>query len=247
MTKKRKCMARAAHDSDIVIRSANEKTSEKSKTKEKEKKKLFRLLIMFRTTIKCSRRQFSQVCGLLNKQEPLPSTPEMKRSWVINNEGQEQQQEASHNRQGNNTKDQPFKSFTHKVIGMTENLQGNNESPLDIDTRFTKRFNMGDSYDPFDFSSDQLDIDNRLKRNNMGKENSRDPFERTGINPLNLYTMPSILSKFLSSTGQILSRDITGCSPANQKKLAMAIKRARVCGILSYVHKDSKFLPTRNI
>lgn len=167
-----------------------------------------------------------------NDSKPLPSTPEMKSEKWQFGESIEQNPED--------------KGIASKVISMTNLLQDQREPPLDIDDMFSKKFKPFDSYDPFDFSINQLDIDNRLKKYPVNAK-SKDPFERSGINPLDLYTMPFILSRFLTSTGQILNRDITGCNSKNQKKLAIAIKRARACGLLSSVHKDSSFLPSRNL
>lgn len=174
-------------------------------------------------------RLFSNNKAILNEEKPLPSTADMKQGWDIANE--------------DSTSDDTIVS---KVFEMTNILNEEVEPPLDIDDAFTKRFRPFDNYDPFDFSMNQLDIDSRLRKYPKNKT-SRDPFERSGINPLNLYTMPLILSKFLSSTGQILPREITKCNSKNQKKLAIAIKRARACGLLSSVHRDNTFLPTRNI
>lgn len=166
---------------------------------------------------------------LFNEEKPLPSTADMKQGWDIAKE------------ELNNDD-----TIVSKVFEMTNILNEEVEPPLDIDDAFTKKFRPFDNYDPFDFSMNQLDIDSRLRKYPKNKT-SKDPFERSGIDPLNLYTMPLILSKFLSSTGQILPRDITKCNSKNQKKLAIAIKRARACGLLSSVHRDNTFLPTRNI
>jgi small subunit ribosomal protein S18 len=44
-----------------------------------------------------------------------------------------------------------------------------------------------------------------------------------------------ILKKFLSGTGKILPRRRTGTTLANQRALALAIKRARFMGLLPYI------------
>ncbi len=43
------------------------------------------------------------------------------------------------------------------------------------------------------------------------------------------------LSKFVSPTGKIVGRKRTGFSGQNQRKLALAIKRARVLGLMPFV------------
>ncbi|CUM47471.1 uncharacterized protein AC631_01225 [Debaryomyces fabryi] len=160
----------------------------------------------------------------------LPSTPEMKsnESWAGN--------ESSNNN-----------SVISRVVGMARSLQENTQPPINIAKPFTKKFNLSETYDPFDFSNDKMDIEKRERRQTIPYEKMMDPFEKAGIDPLDIYTMPEILSRFLSSTGQILPREITGCNAKNQKKLSNAIKRARTCGLLSTVHKHSRYLPTRNM
>lgn len=131
---------------------------------------------------------------------------------------------------------------------MARSLQENNVPPISIDPQFTKKFAAGDNYDPFDFSNDKLDIEKRLKRTaKQSIKKRQDPFAKAGIDPLDLYTMPEILSNYVTSTGQILPREITGCNARNQRKLSAAIKRARSCGLLLSTHKHEKYLPLRNM
>jgi small subunit ribosomal protein S18 len=163
----------------------------------------------------------------------LPSSGEMKsqEEWIKSTDGSSSS-----------------KSAIFKVVQSARNLQDNSrkDPPLNISSRYTRRFNPGQTYDPFDFSMDKLAMEQRERRNATRKD-LRDPFEASGINPVDLYTMPEILSKFLTATGQILPRDVTGCSASNQKKLGIAVKRARSCGVLSTVHKHARYLPARNL
>ena len=46
-----------------------------------------------------------------------------------------------------------------------------------------------------------------------------------------------VLKKFLGPTAKIQSRRRTGLSAGNQRKVALAIKRARFMGLLPYVAK----------
>ncbi|ABN67434.1 30S ribosomal protein S18 [Scheffersomyces stipitis CBS 6054] len=156
---------------------------------------------------------------------PLPSTPEMKseKSWVNNEEN----------------------TITRDVVGLARSIQESTQPPLDISSQFTRRFTFGENYDPFDFSNNKLDMEK--KHNYARNKQIADPFETTGINPSTLYLMPEILSRFLTSTGQILPRSITGCSAKNQKLLSDAIRTARCCGLLSATHKHSRYLPSRNL
>lgn len=49
------------------------------------------------------------------------------------------------------------------------------------------------------------------------------------------YKDTEIIKKFLNPHARILSRKKTGVSAENQRKLAMAVKRARFMGLLPYV------------
>lgn len=129
------------------------------------------------------------------------------------------------------------------LIGMARQIQESAQPPLEIAPRFTTNFRAGEALDPFDFSHHRVNM-NR-KADAQRRKDVVDPFERSGIDPLTLYTMPRILSQFLTSTGQILPRSVTGCSAKNQKKLSNAIKTARAIGMLSSTHKHISFLPKR--
>jgi small subunit ribosomal protein S18 len=59
-------------------------------------------------------------------------------------------------------------------------------------------------------------------------------FRKLGIKYID-YKDPEFLKKFLNEQGKILPRRITGTSIKYQKKLAVAIKRARHLALLPYV------------
>ncbi|ASP27797.1 30S ribosomal protein S18 [Spiroplasma corruscae] len=49
------------------------------------------------------------------------------------------------------------------------------------------------------------------------------------------YKDVDLLKKFISINGQILPRRVTGTSPKHQRMLAIAIKRARIMGLLPFI------------
>lgn len=144
-------------------------------------------------------------------------------------------------------------SISSEVVGMARQIQETSIPPIHIDPSFKKKFKTNLTYDPFDFSQDKLDIEKRVKNAQLKSSTlilntkETDPFERSGIDPRDLYTMPEILSRFITSAGQILPRSVTGCNAANQKKLGIAIKRSRATGMLSSTHKHARYLPLRNL
>lgn len=52
------------------------------------------------------------------------------------------------------------------------------------------------------------------------------------------YKDVDLLKRFISERGKILPRRVTGTSAKNQRKLTVAIKRARVMGLLPFVSED---------
>ena len=52
------------------------------------------------------------------------------------------------------------------------------------------------------------------------------------------YKDVDLLKRFISERGKILPRRVTGTSAKNQRKLTVAIKRARVMGLLPCVAED---------
>lgn len=47
-----------------------------------------------------------------------------------------------------------------------------------------------------------------------------------------------LLKRFISERGKILPRRVTGTSAKNQRKITVAVKRARIMALLSFVSED---------
>ena len=52
------------------------------------------------------------------------------------------------------------------------------------------------------------------------------------------YKDTALLSRFISEKGKILPRRVTGTGAKNQRKLTVAIKRARIMGLLPFVGEE---------
>ncbi len=52
------------------------------------------------------------------------------------------------------------------------------------------------------------------------------------------YKDVDLLKRFISERGKILPRRVTGTSAKNQRKITVAIKRARIMGLLPFVSED---------
>lgn len=76
-----------------------------------------------------------------------------------------------------------------------------------------------------------------LNRNENKKKYCR--FRKNGIKYID-YKDANFLLKFVNEQGKILPRRITGTSVKYQKKVALAVKRARHLGLLPYVTDSLK-------
>ena len=52
------------------------------------------------------------------------------------------------------------------------------------------------------------------------------------------YKDTELLKRFISERGKILPRRVTGTGAKNQRKITVAIKRARIMGLLPFVSED---------
>ncbi|RXA85646.1 30S ribosomal protein S18 [Enterococcus faecalis] len=52
------------------------------------------------------------------------------------------------------------------------------------------------------------------------------------------YKDTELLKRFISERGKILPRRVSGTSAKNQRRLTIAIKRARIMGLLPFVAED---------
>lgn len=143
----------------------------------------------------------------------------------------------------------------HELMSQTFkqlNEQKQDQKPINIHSRFVHKFGQGETYDPFDFTvASATFLNTRIKYPktfNIKPESfkQKDAFTRQGVNPLDLYCSPYLLSRFISPGGKILSRKVTGLSQKNHNLVAKLIRRARAIGFLSSVHQDVRFVPTRN-
>lgn len=71
------------------------------------------------------------------------------------------------------------------------------------------------------------------KGGNFRRRIKMDPFAGDKINNID-YKDVGLLRKFISERGKILPRRITGTSAKAQRKLTLAIKRARMIALLPY-------------
>ncbi len=78
---------------------------------------------------------------------------------------------------------------------------------------------------------------NKIKTQAVQKKYCR--FKRAGIKYID-YKDPDFLLKFLNEQGKILPRRITGTSLKYQRRLSVAIKRARHLALLPFVTDELK-------
>lgn len=118
------------------------------------------------------------------------------------------------------------------------------EEKVEIHPSSNIRFEDRQIYDPFDFSFAKKNLIKSQFHRDVGtnrpfnREGNRkeDVFKKHNINPLDLYTLSSVLRYYVNESGRIYHNNANiGVSQKSQKKLAKAIKRARVNAIMSNV------------
>ncbi len=76
------------------------------------------------------------------------------------------------------------------------------------------------------------------QRQLLGRKRSRCPFKAAGVTSVD-YKDVDMLAKYLSEDGKILSSRITGVCALMQRKLTIAIKRARYLALIPYTDQHS--------
>ncbi|KAF9977650.1 hypothetical protein BGZ73_005366 [Actinomortierella ambigua] len=89
------------------------------------------------------------------------------------------------------------------------------------------RFRKGDIYKPSDLDTSKP----RVYRAPPSKK--KDELNIIGVNPLHEYKNAELLSHYISPVGRLLSREQTGLTAKNQRRLSKAVRRARAMCILS--------------
>ena len=72
-----------------------------------------------------------------------------------------------------------------------------------------------------------------FQKGNVRKRKKVDPFAGDKINTID-YKDVALLKKYISERGKILPRRVTGTSAKAQRKLTLAIKRARAIALLPF-------------
>lgn len=82
----------------------------------------------------------------------------------------------------------------------------------------------------------------RSRKNRRPSTNAGRPFRRRKVDPFQAdpelhidYKDPRLLRRFLTDTGKILPRRLTGLTASHQRQVSRAIKRARVLGLVPFV------------
>ncbi|KAI2467535.1 ribosomal protein S18 [Annulohypoxylon bovei var. microspora] len=102
--------------------------------------------------------------------------------------------------------------------------------------QMTRRWKTGDVYAPHDISPAEM---SKWRRNSNRK---KDLVDMLGLSPLDMYRNFSVISEFITPHGRIRRSVETGLRPANQRKLAKAIRRAIGLGLHPSVHKHPELL-----
>ncbi|HRE40874.1 MAG TPA: 30S ribosomal protein S18 [Ignavibacteria bacterium] len=77
------------------------------------------------------------------------------------------------------------------------------------------------------------------KKNLQSKK--RDPFKERGIDTYIDFRDTRLLTRFLNEQGKLLPARITGATAKMQRKLSIAIKRARHLALIPFVSEGTKY------
>lgn len=131
------------------------------------------------------------------------------------------------------------------VLSKVKSISESGPERLTVDKAFVPLFKNSyvsteskTTYSPFDFSIASQRFANKVAKNKKAHLMKSSAFNAQEVNPLDFYIMPHLLSGYMSQSGSILHRDITGLEARKQKQMTKAIKRARAFGLLSSVAQD---------
>lgn len=80
----------------------------------------------------------------------------------------------------------------------------------------------------------------RNRRQNQKVQKSC-PFKKAGVKPEEIdFADVDLLKHFTMMTGKILPARVTGVSPKHQKMLTLAIKRARIIGLMPFINRKGQ-------
>ncbi|KAI0434313.1 ribosomal protein S18 [Xylaria sp. FL1042] len=99
-----------------------------------------------------------------------------------------------------------------------------------------RRWRAGDVYSPHDMSPSEMA---KWRKNTARK---KDLVDLLGLRPLDMYRNFSVISEFMTPHGRIMRSVETGLNPANQRKMAKAIRRAIGLGLHPSVHRHPELL-----
>ncbi|KAF8853919.1 ribosomal protein S18, partial [Acephala macrosclerotiorum] len=105
-----------------------------------------------------------------------------------------------------------------------------------LSKQITRRFKPGDVYAPHDLS--EVEMAKWKKRDKP----MHDVFDVLDFNPLDHYRNFSIMSEYMTPMGRIRHSKETGLRPANQRKIAKAIRRSIGMGMMPSVHRHPEIL-----
>ncbi|KAI1331619.1 ribosomal protein S18 [Xylariaceae sp. FL0255] len=136
-------------------------------------------------------------------------------------------------RQGNLARQQRAAADTNDNV--EESLRNRN-AQVEYLRQLPRRWNPGEVYAPHDISASEM---NKWRTN---RKRQTDVVELLGLRPLDMYRNFSVISEFMTPHGRIKRAADTGLSPANQRKMAKAIRRAIGLGLHPSVHRHPELM-----
>ena len=101
----------------------------------------------------------------------------------------------------------------------------------------SRKIESGNSGESGDAEKVERNYDNQYSKSPLNRYNK---FPRRALDTRKVvidYKKPDVLERFISKTGKMLPRRVTGATAAVQRKISREIKRARHIGLLPYSHR----------
>ncbi|KAI0407638.1 ribosomal protein S18 [Xylaria palmicola] len=102
--------------------------------------------------------------------------------------------------------------------------------------QMSRRWRAGDVYAPHDMSPSEV------AKSRKNTSHGQDVVDMLGLRPLDMYRNFSVISEFMTDHGRIKRAADTGLKPANQRKMAKAIRRAIGLGLHPSVHRHPELI-----
>ncbi|TKA78859.1 hypothetical protein B0A55_03810 [Friedmanniomyces simplex] len=115
-------------------------------------------------------------------------------------------------------------------------------SRRDLELQISRRYKVGDVYSPHDLSGIEMGKWKKLRRKPPVGSHGADVLDSLGVDPRKHYKNFSMMAEYVSEMGRIKHINETGLRPANQRRMAKAIRRAIGTGLMPSIYRHPELI-----